>query len=136
VTVLLLRHASAGARERWSGDDRLRPLDARGCRQAEALVAALAGRVVTQVLSSPFLRCVQTVQPLAAARGLAVETREELAEGSPREAVLALVAGCDGAVLCTHGDVVEAVLGEELPKGGGCWLDGAGRPLERLEPQA
>ena len=88
MTVILVRHAAAGERSRWSGDDRLRPLDERGRRQATELAEALASRGVERVLTSPYVRCRQTVDPLAETLGLAVEERVELAEGgglSPRE---------------------------------------------------
>ena len=42
MTPLLVRHASAGDADDWRGDDRLRPLDAKGRRQAEALVLLLS----------------------------------------------------------------------------------------------
>jgi phosphohistidine phosphatase SixA len=141
VTVLLVRHASAGKRKSWEGDDRLRPLDERGRRQAEGLVAALTRLRPTRVLSSPYARCTQTVEPLAAALGLAVEGTEELAEGAGRERVLGLARGLEGATafLCTHGDVVQELLGDESAKGS-TWVlapaeDGL-RPLEYLPPAA
>lgn len=118
MIVLLVRHAPAGERSKWEGDDRLRPLDKRGHEQAEALVSVLADYPIDRIASSPYLRCTQTVQPLAAARGLAVEERDELAEGSKQADVERLLeelaADC---VLCTHGDVVEELVGTELPKG-------------------
>ncbi|MGI8807395.1 MAG: SixA phosphatase family protein [Acidimicrobiales bacterium] len=113
MAVLLVRHADAGDRDAWAAPDHLRPLTARGESQAEDLATALAGFDVTRVLSSPYLRCSQTAAPLAAARALAVEPCDDLAEGQGR-AGLALVrnllAGGSHVVLCTHGDVVEAVL--------------------------
>jgi phosphohistidine phosphatase SixA len=120
VTLLLVRHADAGERRIWSGDDTKRPLDERGRHQAEALIGQLEGRQVTRILSSPYLRCTQTVEPLALERRLPVEHRQELAEGASRADVLALMgelAQDDSAVLCTHGDVVELLLGRESEKG-------------------
>jgi hypothetical protein len=61
---------------------------------------------------------VQTLEPLAIARGLPVETADELAEGAPLEATYELVriVASDGpAPLCTHGDVVQNVL-EDLQR--------------------
>ena len=69
MTVVLLRHASAGHRERWEGDDRLRPLDKKGRRQADALCAILRERGISRVLSSPYVRCTQTVAPLGLLTG-------------------------------------------------------------------
>ncbi len=112
MTVLLVRHAEAGDRHRWEGPDESRPLTDEGHRQAEALVATLDGFGVGRVLSSPYVRCVQTVEPLAGALGVSVEPSDDLAEGSGRMAlrrVRSLLQG-PGTVLCTHGDVVEEVL--------------------------
>ena len=116
---ILVRHASAGRREDWAGSDRLRPLDNRGRRQAVGLIAALAGYPVERILSSPYVRCTETVLPLAAQRALAIEDRLELAEGASRESALALVGEVEGPglVVCTHGDVVEELLGEGMKKG-------------------
>lgn len=113
MAVLLVRHAKAGDRDAWPGPDDTRPLTPGGQAQAEALIDVLAGFDITRVLTSPYLRCHQTVAPLAAARGLAVEGSGDLAEGQG-PAGLALVRRLVGqpghTVLCSHGDVVEEVL--------------------------
>lgn len=74
---------------------------------------------VERVLTSPYARCRETVEPLAHALALAIEERPELAEGARRAEALALARELGGAtaVLCTHGDVVEELLGEESEKG-------------------
>jgi 8-oxo-dGTP diphosphatase len=120
VTVVLLRHASAGKRSDWDGDDRLRPLDERGRVQAEALRDVLLAHGVTRVLSSPYVRCTETVVPL----GLDIELDERLAEGASRPATVALLAELHDTVACTHGDVIENVLGRALKKGAAAVLDG------------
>jgi len=79
MTVILLRHASAGDRTAWQGDDRLRPLDERGRKQALELVGRLRARGVERVVSSPYVRCTQTVAPL----GLEIVPDERLAAGAP-----------------------------------------------------
>jgi 8-oxo-dGTP diphosphatase len=113
VIVYLVRHASAEARETWAGDDRLRPLDDRGLRQAERLVEQLGRREFRRIVSSPSVRCVETVVPLAHARGLAVEHAEALGEGADAEAALALFRSAGmPLVACVHGDLAEALLGE------------------------
>ena len=136
MAVLMVRHAKAGNRDRWEAPDDLRPLTAKGEAQARDLVALLAGFDVARVLSSPYLRCTQTVAPLAAAVGLAVEPSDDLAEGQgPAGLVLArsLVGAAGHTVLCTHGDVVEEVLDglgvgrDEGTRKGATWvLDGDG----------
>ena len=42
MSLLLIRHALAGHRNAWEGDDRVRPVDDRGRLQSDALVDALA----------------------------------------------------------------------------------------------
>lgn len=111
---ILVRHASAGDRHSWAGDDRLRPLDDRGRRQAVEIAATLRSEDIRRVVSSPYVRCVQTVEPLAAELGLEVELDERLAEGAGGAAQPLLEEA--GVVACTHGDVVHDLLGRGLKK--------------------
>lgn len=110
----LVRHADAGNRMAWAGPDFERPLDDRGRMQADAIGAALASRPVRRILSSPYVRCVDTVVPLGRALGLPVETCDELAEGSYVNSAFELLgslANAEGdAVLCSHGDVIPGLL--------------------------
>ena len=110
--LYLIRHAKAGSRERWTADDRLRPLSKRGHRQAEALVRLFDGRAVERIVSSPFLRCVQTVEPLANDRSLPIDESEALSEGARLSSVLEFVGGLHGvaAALCSHGDVIPTLV--------------------------
>ncbi|MEO6081702.1 MAG: NUDIX hydrolase [Umezawaea sp.] len=64
-TVLLVRHAKAGKRENWPGDDDLRPLSSAGWRQAEGLRSVLPLFAPARVHAAPRARCVQTVQGVA-----------------------------------------------------------------------
>jgi phosphohistidine phosphatase SixA len=141
MTFLLVRHASAGKRNAWRGDDHLRPLDARGRRQAEGLADLLRGLGPTRVLSSASVRCRQTVEPLAGVLDLALEESVELREGASADEVRSLARKLAGevVVLCTHGDVVEELLGEESEKGS-TWvlrLEGSElTPIEHFPPPA
>lgn len=112
MTIYLVRHAKAGERGAWEGDDRLRPLSGRGHHQTLGLLDLLAGAQFDRVLSSPYVRCMETVVPLSAERGIAVEPVEALAEGTGLDEVLSLVRKHvqHGAVLCTHGDIVPMLL--------------------------
>ncbi len=105
-----------GGRSAYKGDDRLRPLSPRGVIRAQELVPVLGGYRPQRILSSPFVRCCATVQPLAEALGLAVESVDELAEGHGADAVrlMTTMAG-ESAVLCTHGDVATALLDSLVP---------------------
>lgn len=141
--VLLVRHAKAGDRARWTGDDRVRPLEERGRRQARAMVAPLAGYAVARLVSSPYVRCVQTLEPLSAHLGLPVEAEPAIAEGAPVEKARALIGrlGPGPVVLCTHGDVMEALVGEGEPKKkGSTWIlarrDRAIQPVRYWPPLA
>lgn len=103
--VYVVRHGKAGRREGWEGPDEERPLTRRGRRQARRLVERFRGLEVDRILSSPFVRCVQTVEPLAEARGLDVEATGELAERTDLDEALALLGSLDHrpTVICGHG---------------------------------
>jgi 8-oxo-dGTP diphosphatase len=111
VTLLLIRHAQAGSRKDWDGDDRIRPLSPNGRRQAAALVEQLEPWAPSRILSSPYRRCIETVKPLADELGLKVEVVAELAEGAGPDAVRLVRSLKDSHVaLCTHGDVIPEIL--------------------------
>jgi 8-oxo-dGTP diphosphatase len=107
-SLLVVRHGHAGDRETWEGPDERRPLSKKGRHQAAGLIEMLAGFEVSRILSSRYVRCLETVVPLACDRRRSIEVHPGLAEGSSVLAVSALVAELAGttAVLCTHGDVV------------------------------
>jgi broad specificity phosphatase PhoE len=111
VPLLLVRHAHAGSRKEWAGDDRLRPLSARGRNQADLLGGLLEPYAPQRILSSPYVRCVATLEPLAERLSLRVEPLEELAEGNgPLALGLVRALADEKVVLCTHGDVIPEVL--------------------------
>ncbi len=108
----MVRHAHAGAKERWRGDDRLRPLSDRGRREARALVDLLVPYEPAQIVSSPLARCLQTVAPLATLLGLTVEESVTLGPQADREAsrlVRSLASAAHTVVVCTHGETIEAL---------------------------
>jgi 8-oxo-dGTP diphosphatase len=113
----LVRHAQAGSRAEWTDDDRIRPLDERGRRQAEGLVRVLSRFEVVDIVSADFVRCVQTVEPLADAIGLTIKEDPLLSElGYPghEEAAVEMMRAlgtADAAVVaCTQGDVIPDLL--------------------------
>jgi 8-oxo-dGTP diphosphatase len=110
--IFLVRHAKAGHRDPAVEDDSLRPLTKGGWAQATAMVEPLtragAGSVL---LSSPYLRCMQSLEPLGAHLGLKVQGDDRLIEGEPFEPVLDLLRETpDGSVLCSHGDLIPDVV--------------------------
>lgn len=118
--VYLVRHAKAKKRAKWTEPDHLRPLTKAGHRQAGALPALYEGQPFFRLFTSPYVRCVQTLEPLALARDLPLETADALAEGSSAGEALELMLSLatEGAVVCcTHADVMfDAV--EELMTAG------------------
>jgi 8-oxo-(d)GTP phosphatase len=124
--ILLVRHASAGDRTAWPGDDRLRPLDERGLRQARELVGLLSAYEVDRFISSPALRCVQTIEPSAFERVLWAEVREELSEerqSGDGAAFVRSLQDVNVAVSC-HGGLSDIVCGRSQKKGEVIVLDG------------
>ena len=111
MSLFLVRHAKAGKRSQWDDDDSLRPLVAEGVRQSEVIAEAIAPLHPTALFSSPFLRCVQTLEPLGKAVGLPVVAHELLAEGvNFIDTVDWMHTLADGAVMCGHGDVIPEVI--------------------------
>ena len=110
--VHLIRHAAAGDRSAWTKPDRLRPVTKKGRRQSQAIAERLGGRRPDAVLSSPYLRCVQTLEPLAERAGREVETVDFLAEGSGGAGLIDYVAERPGQELAmaSHGDVIPEVI--------------------------
>jgi 8-oxo-(d)GTP phosphatase len=118
-TLLLVRHASAGSRSDWDGDDDLRPLDDKGVNQAQRLAEVLPHFRPTAILAAVRTRCTQTVEPLAAALGLDVEPLPALGEeefASDPDAGLAAIepmlrrSGPGVTVVCSQGGAIPSAL--------------------------
>lgn len=116
MTLLLVRHAEAESRTGWPAPDLLRPLSARGRRQALGMVRTLGDEYsVGRIWSSPYLRCIETLAPLASALGLSVDVTEVLAEAVDPAGAMAMArqgtSSPGGALmLCSHGDLIPAIL--------------------------
>ncbi|MDJ0391965.1 NUDIX hydrolase [Rhodococcus sp. G-MC3] len=117
TTVLLVRHAKAGRRSRYKGDDALRPLDSVGRKQADALVAQLSAFGADFVHAANRRRCVQTVQPLADSIDQQIILEPALSEegycADPAEArARALEIAALGGVrtICSQGKVIPDLL--------------------------
>jgi len=128
MQIYLIRHAHAGQR-RSDGRDIYRPLSVDGSRRAEELVELFAGVAVDLLVSSPAVRCVQTLEPLGRARALPVTEHPSLWEGSSTWDALAGLGALEGEaiVACSHGDIIPSVIdqlgGQGVPVSGrGCEL--------------
>jgi phosphohistidine phosphatase SixA len=117
--LMVVRHADAGDKRSWTGPDTLRPLSPTGRRQAEGLVVRLDDYPVDRILSSPTLRCQQTVQPLARDRFLEVEPLAALEVDADPTQLRALLweRALRNAVLCTHGETIGRLLAELVVEG-------------------
>jgi 8-oxo-dGTP pyrophosphatase MutT (NUDIX family)/phosphohistidine phosphatase SixA len=151
--VLLVRHANAGQRAKWKGDDRVRPVDAKGAQQSRDLVRFLGKFDVRRIVSADFVRCVQTVEPLSRALGVPIEQEPMLSElGYPRHEqetvdLFRKLEEQGGAVVaCSQGDVIPDLLhrlaaqdrvplhGDFVARKGSVWaLCFSGRKLYALE---
>ncbi len=117
----LIRHAHAGSRSDWDGDDELRPLSPRGDQQAKAIGEALADAGIEVLWTSRYVRCRQTLEPLADELGLPIDDLDALAEGGwgndALDAVLAVVAEGRTVAACSHGDVIPAMVATAVRRG-------------------
>jgi 8-oxo-dGTP pyrophosphatase MutT (NUDIX family) len=113
------RHAHAGDRSTWEGDDAERPLSDRGWEQARSISKRLRHLGITRLISSPALRCIQTLEPLAKKLDLEIETHWSLAEGASPKATAALLSGLSGrrSAVSSHGDVIPAALDHLATRG-------------------
>ncbi|MEV4894911.1 NUDIX hydrolase [Nonomuraea sp. NPDC055795] len=104
VPLVLVRHGAAGSRQNWKGDDDLRPLEAEGYVQAVTLAQVLPAYRPEVLLSSPSLRCVQTMEAFSTAitTDPLLSERHQDADKTP-----ALVNGITvPAAACSHGKVL------------------------------
>jgi 8-oxo-dGTP diphosphatase len=124
--VVVVRHARAGHRESFDGDDRDRPLDGRGRRQAAALGVQLLPFHPLLVGSAPLERCIATVTPTAERLSLRVVPEPALSEQAYRdepaaarrrivelaELVAELQSDGEGgaAMVCSQGGVIPGVV--------------------------
>ncbi len=115
--ILLVRHAHAGKRAEYEGDDRQRPLTALGQAQANHLRDVLECYRVRHVLSADVVRCVDTVRPYAARHGIEVEPAPAFAEDAyriePQDArrqLVDLIAARTPTAVCSQGGTIPGLL--------------------------
>jgi phosphohistidine phosphatase SixA len=151
---VLIRHADAGVRVDRSAADEWRGLTALGHLQAAEVAGRLRGLPLLRVLSSPSLRCRQTVVPIARELGVDVEPRRELAAAAAPGELLRFLGDpeSEASLLCTHREALDAfftqlaLTGITVPRSdppmqkAAAWLllggvgDGAGLRVHYLPP--
>ena len=115
--LVIVRHAKSRSRSSWTQADPLRPLNARGRQRAEALIPVLAAFGVNRIVTSPSVRCLDTVAPYAAATRTRARLKwalseEGFAENPDRAGhhLTRLLERGHAAVVCSHGPVLPGLL--------------------------
>ncbi|WP_051011586.1 NUDIX hydrolase [Corynebacterium timonense] len=123
--VLYVRHGRAHDREKWSGDDNLRPLDKKGLRQSEMLVPQLAPFAPTRIYSAVPDRCQNTVAPLADELSLEITVDARFGDDGwaasqveAQKAFMEVVEQGGTSVICAQGTVMPQMI---------AWLSAQGR---------
>ena len=118
-SLVLVRHGKAVNRGSWDGSDASRPLVERGVKQAAGLVDVVTAWAPRRIVSSPAVRCVTTVAPLAATTGITIKRAEgisqdawEAGDDEVRRVVGKRVRVGKSAVLCSHGPVLPEIVRE------------------------
>jgi len=109
--LFVVRHAKAGERRLWTDDDMNRPLSNKGRKQSGLLAERLARLDPSRLVSSPYIRCIQTLEPLGEQIGTQIDIDQRLCEDEPFEPVLDLLSDLPvRSVLSTHGDIIPATM--------------------------
>jgi 8-oxo-dGTP diphosphatase len=115
--IVIQRHGAAVKRSKWRRGEGERPLNSKGKKQAKALPPLLDAFDPASVVSSPWERCLSTVEPLARAEGLKVRTKDELTEAGHAEhpsrtaaVVERVLREARPTVVCTHRPVLPTVI--------------------------
>lgn len=106
--IWVVRHVHAGNKRRWKRRDVIRPISKKGHEQLGPLLARMVRTPINRILSSPALRCEQTVGPIAMRLGLHVRTSKRLRREATTDDFMDLAMKHKGRriLLCTHGEVI------------------------------
>ncbi|MCL4449467.1 MAG: histidine phosphatase family protein [Actinobacteria bacterium] len=111
MKVYLVRHALAVDQFVFKGDDERRPLTEKGKTQAQGLVALLDNIKFRSLLSSPALRCIETLEPLAKYKGAKIDIQPLLGlSAQPDDTLGYLVTLKHNVVACSHGENILGIL--------------------------
>ncbi|MET9783335.1 NUDIX hydrolase [Nocardiopsis alba] len=125
--IVLLRHLSAGEKRAWTGDDLLRPLDETGRADAAALPDVLAAYGRPRVVSSAAARCAESLLPYTVGFDAPMVTERALTVGrggrgydvdEARRVFAEIITERRPTVVCTHGELVPALMAEALTRAG------------------
>lgn len=132
--LIVARHGKATAHENWDGLDSLRPLVAHGMQQSRDISGGLAAFGPTAIISSPAIRCLQTVAPLSYKLGMEIRESGKISQDkwtSEGDRVVDFVAArlrkAVPVVMCSHGPVIPQIVSEIITQTGGVVTDDARR---------
>jgi 8-oxo-(d)GTP phosphatase len=116
-TLIILRHTKALDRGDWDTDDSQRPLSDLGWAQAQKLITRMAPYVIDEIYTSDYLRCLQTVAPLADARRIVPVAVPNLNEATfeidPQRSITfanALKQDQKNILVCSHNPIIPTML--------------------------
>jgi phosphohistidine phosphatase SixA/ADP-ribose pyrophosphatase YjhB (NUDIX family) len=119
LTIMLIRHAKAGKRADYRGDDQTRPLDKIGRRHARDAAPVLAAFGPRRVVSADLVRCRQTVQPVAELLCLQVQVAPEFSDESyhlhperTQQVLYQLAEQPDTSAICSQGEAIPGLLAD------------------------
>lgn len=117
--IYLVRHANAGIRSKWKGPDKERPLTERGQQQALGVGEILARHPVTSIVTSPAVRCKETVLPIVNQTGQAAETSKLLKEFTDLDTIYEYLStvGSGSIVMCSHKDWIGPLIKDLTARG-------------------
>lgn len=123
--IVVARHGKATPPESWDGPDSLRPLQSMGMQQAKDIAGGLAAFGPTAIISSPAVRCMQTVAPLSYKLGMEIKESGKISQdkwtsdGSRvTDFVSSRLRKAEPVVICSHGPVIPQIVEELLEQTG------------------
>jgi 8-oxo-dGTP diphosphatase len=110
--IVLIRHASAGDRSEFTGDDDARPLDSDGAIWADVLGEVLSCFAPHCLVSAGPRRCQDTLAPVASLTARPVTVDRRFDEEAPVDTAVAALRELigDASVICSQGRLIPAVL--------------------------
>lgn len=126
ATLIIVRHAKAEPRKLWRGSDAGRPITPKGAATAYALNRELACFAPTRLVSSPWTRCLETLEMFSWQTGMVVDAASELTEeafaADPEQAwrvvrgqIMECVRNSSTTVICMHRPVIGAMFAHLRP---------------------
>lgn len=115
--LIILRHAKAMKRSDFEGTkDSLRPLSGKGRRQSKVLVDVLDAYGIETLVSSPFVRCRETLQRFAKYIDTKIEVSDPLSESghesdpdATAEVIREFLHHPEPTVICSHRPVMGTI---------------------------